>query len=71
MKSDCFWGTAAHANITNRSDVVKKVHYAVILQSQLGPRSGEISLQEDRGVVSGYFALLGICTGTMYLRNAG
>ena len=42
---------------------MKKVHYAVILQSQLGPRSGEISLQEDRGVVSGYFALLGIRNG--------
>lgn len=26
---------------------MKKVHYAVILQSQLGPRSGEIFLQED------------------------
>lgn len=26
---------------------MKKVHYAVILQSQLGPRSGEIFLQES------------------------
>jgi hypothetical protein len=42
---------------------VKKVHYAVILQSQLGPRSGEIFLQEDRGVVSGHFALLGVRNG--------
>ena len=42
---------------------MKKVHYAVILQSQLGPRSGEIFLQEDRGVVSGHFALLGVRNG--------
>ena len=42
---------------------MKKVHYAVILQSQLGPRSGEIFLQEERGVVSGHFALLGVRNG--------
>ena len=38
---------------------MKKVCYAVILQSQLGPRSGELMLQEEDTVVSGYFDLLG------------
>ncbi len=46
-------------NVAHRSDVVKKVCYAVILQSQLGPRSGELMLQEEDTVVSGYFDLLG------------
>lgn len=56
---------------------MKKVHYAVILQSQLGPRSGEIFLQEDRGVVSGHFALLGVrrvfrqCAGTGKISHIG
>lgn len=38
---------------------MKKVCYAVMLQSQLGPRAGELVLQEDTQVVSGYFSLLG------------
>jgi len=38
---------------------VKKVCYAVMLQSQLGPRAGELMLQEDTRVVSGYLSLLG------------
>ena len=38
---------------------MKKVCYAVMLQSQLGPRSGELMLQEDTQVVSGYLSLLG------------
>lgn len=38
---------------------MKKVCYAVMLQSQLGPRSGELMLQEDAQVVSGYLSLLG------------
>lgn len=38
---------------------MKKVCYAVMLQSQLGPRSGELVLQEDASVVSGYISLLG------------
>lgn len=38
---------------------MKKVCYAVILQSQLGPRSGELMVQEEAAVVSGYFDLLG------------
>ena len=42
---------------------MKKVHYAVILQCQLGPRSGEIYQQEESGVVSGHFALLGVRNG--------
>lgn len=42
---------------------MKKANYAVILQSQLGPRSGELFLQEERGVVSGHFALLGTRNG--------
>ena len=38
---------------------MKKICYAVMLQSQLGPRSGELVLQEDAQVVSGYLSLLG------------
>lgn len=38
---------------------MKKVCYTVILQSQLGPRAGELLLQEDTQVVSGYLSLLG------------
>lgn len=38
---------------------MKKDHYEVLLQSQLGPRAGELVLQEDLQVVSGYFSLLG------------
>lgn len=38
---------------------MKKVCYAVMLQSQLGPRSGELILQEDTQAVSGYLSLLG------------
>ena len=30
-----------------------------MLQSQLGPRAGELVLQEDTQAVSGYFSLLG------------
>ena len=29
---------------------MKKVFYTVVLQSQLGPRAGELLLQEDGGV---------------------
>lgn len=42
---------------------MKKVCYAVMLQSQLGPRAGELMLQEDSQVVSGYFSLLGYRNG--------
>lgn len=38
---------------------MKRVCYAVMLQSQLGPRSGELILQEDTQSVSGYLSLLG------------
>ena len=38
---------------------MKKICYAVMLQSQLGPRAGELVLQEDTQAVSGYFSLLG------------
>lgn len=38
---------------------MKQVCYAVMLQSQLGPRAGELMLQEDTQVVSGYLSLLG------------
>ena len=38
---------------------MKKVSYAVMLQSQLGPRAGELILQEDSNAVSGYLNLLG------------
>ena len=34
-------------NAPYRSDDVKQVCYAVMLQSQLGPRAGELMLQED------------------------
>ena len=37
---------------------MKKVCYTVILQSQLGPRAGELRLQEDAGTVSGELCLL-------------
>ena len=43
----------------NRGDNVKKVCYAVMLQSQLGPRAGELILQEDTQAVSGSLNLLG------------
>ena len=42
---------------------MKQVCYAVILQSQLGPRTGELTLQEDAKVVSGYLSLLGYRNG--------
>lgn len=38
---------------------MKKICYAVVLQSQLGPRAGEITLQEGPQAVSGVFSLLG------------
>ena len=38
---------------------MKKVCYAVMLHSQLGPRAGELLLQEDTQMVSGYLSLLG------------
>lgn len=38
---------------------MKRVCYAVMLQSQLGPRAGELMLQEDTQAVSGYLSLLG------------
>ena len=40
---------------------MKKICYTVILQSQLGPRAGELLLQEDEatGAVSGELCLLG------------
>lgn len=38
---------------------MKKVCYAVMLQSQLGPRSGELVLREDAPVVTGTLSLLG------------
>ncbi len=38
---------------------MKKSCYAVMLQSQLGPRDGELLLQEDDRAVSGYLSLLG------------
>ena len=37
---------------------MKKVCYTVVLQSQLGPRAGELLLQEDAGTVSGELCLL-------------
>ena len=37
---------------------MKKVCYSVVLQSQLGPRAGELLLQEDAGTVSGELCLL-------------
>jgi len=43
----------------NGSDYVTKICYAVMLQSQLGPRSGELLLQVDARVVSGTLSLLG------------
>lgn len=38
---------------------MKRICYAVMLQSQLGPRAGELVLQEDTRAVSGYLSLLG------------
>ena len=38
---------------------MKRVCYAVMLQSQLGPQAGELMLQEEAQVVSGYLSLLG------------
>ena len=37
---------------------MKKVCYTVVLQSQLGPRAGELLLQEEAGTVSGGLCLL-------------
>jgi len=37
---------------------VKKVCYTVVLQSQLGPRAGELLFQEDAGTVRGELCLL-------------
>ncbi len=37
---------------------MKKVCYAVVLQSQLGPRAGELLLQEEAGAVTGELCLL-------------
>lgn len=37
---------------------MKKVRYSVVLQSQLGPRAGELRLQEEAGTVFGEFCLL-------------
>lgn len=38
---------------------MKKISYAIVLQSQLGPRAGELLLQEEDQVVSGEMCLLG------------
>ena len=38
---------------------MKTVCYTVVLQSQLGPRAGELLLQEDTTAVSGELRLLG------------
>ncbi|MCI9121675.1 MAG: hypothetical protein HFG00_09165 [Oscillibacter sp.] len=38
---------------------MKKVCYTVVLQSQLGPRAGELLLMEDTQAVSGELCLLG------------
>jgi len=37
---------------------VKQVCYTVVLQSQLGPRSGELRFREEDGTVSGELCLL-------------
>ena len=37
---------------------MKKVCYTVVLQSQLGPRAGELLLQESAGAISGELCLL-------------
>lgn len=42
---------------------MERVCYAVMLQSQLGPRAGELMLQEDAQAVSGYLSLLGQRSG--------
>ncbi len=46
-------------NLLHGSDFVKKLLYMVVLQSQLGPRAGELLLQEENQSVSGSFSLLG------------
>lgn len=38
---------------------MKKISYAIVLQSQLGPRAGTLLLQEEDHVVSGELCLLG------------
>lgn len=38
---------------------MKSICYAIVLQSQLGPRSGELTLKENELVVSGSLSLLG------------
>lgn len=38
---------------------MKKISYAIVLQSQLGPRAGTLLLQEEDRVVSGELCLLG------------
>lgn len=38
---------------------MKKLFFMVVLQSQLGPRAGELVLQEDESAVTGSFSLLG------------
>jgi len=38
--------------------LVKKVCFTIVLQSQLGPRAGELLLQESAGTVSGELCLL-------------
>ena len=42
---------------------MKKFSYAVILQSQLGPRAGDLVLQVESDGVSGYFNLVGHRSG--------
>lgn len=38
---------------------MEKLLFMVVLQSQLGPRAGELVLQEDESTVTGSFSLLG------------
>lgn len=49
--------------MAHRSDVVKEISYAVILQSQLGPRNGELTLRESTEAVSGYLSMVGCRNG--------
>ena len=44
--------------IVTGSDTVKKIRYNVVLHSQLGPRAGELQIQEEAGTVSGELFLL-------------